>query len=90
MTANDAVSAAVTYHLGQQGLSKAELARRLGCGAGTLSNKLSGRRRWHVDELDELAVALGVRVQSLLAESFTRPYRRVVRVLLAGKTRVAA
>lgn len=67
MTTQEAVSTTVRAELELLGMSKSELARRIGMEPGSLGNKLTGRRRWHVDELDRLAAALGVTVQRLVA-----------------------
>jgi transcriptional regulator with XRE-family HTH domain len=67
MRASERVSLTVERLLVEQGMSRSELGRRLGVSPPAVVNKLHGRRRWTVDELDDLAAALGVTVQRLVA-----------------------
>jgi len=57
-------SRAVRRHLRERGLSQAALAEVLGMTQQTLSARLTGRRRWSAEELDQL-VSVGVPLPAL-------------------------
>lgn len=63
------VGAQLRLRRDQRGMSAAELARRAGLSKATLSGLESGRANPTIDTLDAVAVALGVPLADLLAET---------------------
>jgi transcriptional regulator with XRE-family HTH domain len=62
------VLAAILDVLKEQGLSRRELARRIGWGRMRTQHLLSGNTRLGVTDLQEIATALGVPVSRFLPE----------------------
>lgn len=81
----DTLTDVVQVLMAQRRMSQAELGRVIGVGPNTVSLKLSGKRRWRFDDLDDLARYFGVRPADLLVDpvhalqavlSVTRKYLR--------------
>lgn len=81
MAAHETMSRAVLHELERQGLTRRELAERIGVHPSWVSNKMAGRRRWTLDDVDAVAPALGVPPAWLLLarDVVTRGYRRLRR-----------
>lgn len=95
MTANDLVTQRVAHELDSRAWSQSELARRVHKTPAWVSKKMSGERRWSVDDLDELARGFELPLErlvgftlryGLLKTSLTRRYGR----FLDGGLAVAA
>ena len=57
---NEHVSAEIRAEMARQRIGQSELASRLDWTRNKLSRRLSDQTRWSVDEVDEVAQALGV------------------------------
>ena len=66
MTAQETITAAVDQVMRRRGMTRAQLARDLGVGRSWVSNKLSGRRGWMVEDLDLLAEWSGMPLAAFL------------------------
>jgi transcriptional regulator with XRE-family HTH domain len=64
--ANQAVTLVVLAECKRLGITRAELARRLGQRPAWVTQKLNGHRRWTVDDLDLLAERLEMPLAALL------------------------
>lgn len=60
--------------LAKAGISQAEVARRIGKDAGTLSRTLKGENAPTLDTVDELAKALGVSASDLIANDVSNVF----------------
>lgn len=80
MTAQDTITAAIDAECQRRGWSRARLANELGWGRDQVTRKLSGERRWSVDDLDRVSSRLGIPLPVLLmvpAMIVSEEYRRV-------------
>lgn len=71
MTTQERISRNVRLLMAAHGEQQQDLARRLGISAASVSDKLKGRRRWSVDDLDIIAAAYEIEVVMLLAQRWT-------------------
>lgn len=67
------VAAEIRAELARQQMTQRELARRIGIDQAIVSKRLNGgsARSWTLDELDSIAVALGVPAASFLVARST-------------------
>ena len=61
-----AVAENVRVAAARRGWSQSDLARALGWATSTVSVRWFGRRQWQLEELEDVAEALGVSVQGLI------------------------
>lgn len=67
----DAVSQRVNHLLFINKMSQRDLAFRLGIKPPTVTNKMSGRNRWNLEEIIELAGAFGVTLDYMVGREPT-------------------
>lgn len=66
MTANETVCAVIIRELDRQGITRQQFATRVGHTSAWATLKLTGKRRWSVDDLDQVSRVLEVPVAMLL------------------------
>lgn len=87
-TANEVVSRTVHALCAERAISQTELADRMGVKRSTLAHKLTGRRPWHLEDVDRLSAGLDVPVERFFrsTEAVTDWYRSVRRALTGWVT----
>lgn len=71
MTTQERISRNVRMLFAAHGDDQQTAARKLGMSPSAISDKLKGRRRWSVDDLDIIAEAYEIEVVLLLTERWT-------------------
>ena len=66
MSSHSVISASVSAALAIRGISKADLARRLGHYPSWVTMRLEGDRPWRIDDLDKLGAVFGMAPASFL------------------------
>jgi transcriptional regulator with XRE-family HTH domain len=87
---NARVGARVHALRARVGLTLRELAERIGSSAGVVSHLERGERRWNVDNLEAVAVALGVSARELLPDDGASPSPRANPVDVPPAARLVA
>ena len=66
ITTRDVVAANVRAEAARAGFNQVRLGQRLGISQGAITKRWRGERPWQLEELDNLATALGVSVVDLV------------------------
>lgn len=66
ITTRDVVAANVRAEAARAGFNQVRLGKRLGISQGAITKRWRGERPWQLEELDNLATALGVSVVDLV------------------------
>jgi transcriptional regulator with XRE-family HTH domain len=72
---SDLAAEEIRAHIGRRNMNKSELARKLGVSHTWVTNRLAGHQQISLDELQQIAEALGVPVGDLLPRRLTERVR---------------